>query len=726
MESSRFRRRVAVSLALGASVSRGCTNLIVTPGASVNGSTIYSYAADSAGLYGTLGRYQAKKNIPAGTTKVIYDWDSGMYLGDIPEPSETYDVVGNMNEFQLTIGETTFGGVPSLCKGQKGSVMDYGNLIWTTLQRAKTVQEAIQVMAGLVEKHGYVSEGESFTLADPTEVWVLELIGKGDLVEGEKGAVWVAKKIPDGHVAAHANQARITEFDMKDSETTRFAPDVVDFAVKAGLFDPKAGKAFSFSEVYDPISFGGARWSDARVWSYFSQVTSIPDFAKTYEKYVLGEDLSTRMPLSVPVKKKIAVRDMMQYMRNSFENTVLDMSADVGMGPWRARYRDRPLSWTYQGQTYANERSIGTQQTSWHFVAEMRGWLPADVGGVFWFGVDDARFSVHVPFYAHVKIPKSLANPGSNGAKGQDDENLLMGVENEDIFDDADEHDDLGSILDGQLGLGLEESSKKSSVDIEHFSFQSLWWINNLVANRVYTQWDVIEPVVTPAVHAFESEFFGKQKKLEEKALEISNPKRRSRFLSRASNQYTKLVLKKWQALWLQLTLQYRDGVKVLSSRPGHDHGGNAMGGAVADVVQGSGLPGENEWPAEWKKRIVEEAGDHFRVRSSRDKKLKKSSSAQDHQLLNSRKALIASGKDYRNTVATGAFLPPRGESSSYLAPDEQVASPTKKGEEANAMAWTALVTEGTAFFSRAWSRLVAPIKGKSVVLDTNADELYS
>mmetsp|Transcript_10679 Transcript_10679/g.25451 ORF Transcript_10679/g.25451 Transcript_10679/m.25451 type:complete len:619 (+) Transcript_10679:25-1881(+) len=547
-----------------------CTNLIVTPGASADGSTIYSYSADSAALYGTLDRTPGRKNIPGGTMKKIWDWDSGLYLGQIEEVGETFDVIGNMNEHQLTIGETTFGGVEELCQGQKGAVMDYGSLIWTTLQRAKTVPEAISVMADLVARYGYASEGESFTLTDPREAWVMELIGKG---QGEKGAVWMAVKIPDGHVAAHANQARIPHVDMTtaDDSVARWAPDVVDFAVKKKLYDPSKGVPFSFSDVYDPITFSGARNGEARVWSFFSKVTSIPNFEATYEAYALGSQASPRMPLHVPVKKKLTVHDIMMHMRDHYEDTALNMTSDVGAGPWAAKFRDRPLTWKYGKENYVNERSIGTQQTAWHFVANMRQWLPDPVGGVFWFGVDDATFSVHIPFYARAAVPKALRTG-------------------------------TGGILDLDL--------------------DSLFWLNDMVANKVYSKWEILAPIVAARVWELEKEFLARQPEVEAQALALwkqsqlqgaSDPgASASKHLSKHSAELTKNVQKKWLQLWKHLHVTFRDGVKVLGTTPGHDHGGKERGGPVADMEDGSGV-GNGEWRDAWKKEIVDQAGDHFR-----------------------------------------------------------------------------------------------------------------
>lgn len=295
------------------STALACTNLIVTPGASADGSTIYSYAADSAGLYGTIDRYPARKNIPDGTKRKIYDWDSGKYLGEIDEAKETYDVTGNMNEFQLVIGETTFGGLPQLCKGQKNAVIDYGTLIVLGLQRSKTAKEAIKVMTDLVAKYGYASEGESFTIADKKEVWILELIGKADLdKENPLGAVWVAQKVPDGHITSHANQARIRYFpeNYEDESNFIYAKDVKSFALKNKLWDGKS--EFSFSDIYDPVTFVGVRAGEARVWSFLSKFSNISGFEAKYYEYASGKMYwqKERMPWSTGVKEKLSVKDV--------------------------------------------------------------------------------------------------------------------------------------------------------------------------------------------------------------------------------------------------------------------------------------------------------------------------------------------------------------------------------------------------------------------------------
>lgn len=543
-----------------ADVALGCSNLIVTPGASQTGSTIYSYAADSAGLYGTLDRYVAKKNIPKGTMRKTYDWDSGVYLGEIPEAEETYDVIGNMNEYQLTIGETTFGGV-EVCMGQTTALIDYGTLIILGLQRAKTAREAITVMTDLVAKYGYYSEGESFTLTDPKEAWIMEMIGKGP---GETGAVWVARQVPDGHITAHANQSRIRFLEDGDL----YAKDVIDFAISKGLYSTSSGAAFSFADAYDPINFIGCRAAEARVWSYFSVWAEDRDFEAKYADYASGKDQSNRMPWSVPVRGKLVVQDLMTAMRNDFTGTILDMTKDVGAGSWLAKYRDRPLTWTGPDNAqYVNERAIGTQQTGWHFVSEMRSWLPDHLGVCFWFAPDDTRFSTHIPFYPYADIPKALMST-------------------------------TGAITD--------------------FTFDSLFWRNNLVSNRVYPQWEILAPVVTESITKLEDEFLRHQAVMEKLAATKSKEDA-SKMLSEMSAKKVDMVMGSQMKLWKYLTVTWRDGVKIDPPSPGHDHGGDIMGGGVGNVIQGSGI-GDNQWPESWRFRIANETGDHFKVVDNKEK----------------------------------------------------------------------------------------------------------
>ena len=348
-----------------------CTDILVTPGASEDGAAMISYNADAPQLFGYLYHYPASTTNASdsgGKSKMrkIYDWDSGVFLGEIPEAEETYNVVGNGNEHGLVIGETTFGGVPLLAWNQTGAIMDYGSLIYVTLQRAKTVKEAIHVMVDLMDTYGYYSGGESFSLADRSgEVWMMEVISRGNEY-GKKGAVWVAIRIPDGAVCAHANQARIRTFPRDDPDNCLYAHDVVDVAVFYGFYPETADPAdFSFSDVYDPVDFLNARQGEARVWSVFSQVAdNTGAFQAQYQSYALGEDTTGRMPLYIVPYKKLSLNDIMQLMANHYEGTVMDSSIDVGAGLFEAPYRPRPLEWEYEGVKYHNERSIATAKVS--------------------------------------------------------------------------------------------------------------------------------------------------------------------------------------------------------------------------------------------------------------------------------------------------------------------------------------------------------------------------
>ena len=397
---------IIVFLLSGYKFTNGCTNFLVTKGASADGSVMITYAADSHTLYGEL-YFQPAKDYPAGSMRDIYEWDTGKFLGRIPQVQYTYSVVGNMNEFQLAIAETTYGGREELGK-QAGAIMDYGSLIYVALQRAKTAREAIEVMTSLVRDFGYASSGESFSIADANEVWILEMIGKGD---GEKGAVWVAQKVPDGYICGHANQARITTFPQNDKENCLYAPDVVSFARKKGWFKGKDAD-FSFSDIYAPVDFSGARFCDARVWSGFRKVANGMD---KYTDYATGKVThggennfpNNRLPLWIKPDKKITLQEVIGMMRDHYEGTPLDMTTDVGAGPYSLPYRWRPMTWKADSVNYCHERAISTQQTGFSFVAQSRSWLPDPVGGILWFGVDDTYSTCYVPIYCGInKIPE--------------------------------------------------------------------------------------------------------------------------------------------------------------------------------------------------------------------------------------------------------------------------------------------------------------------------------
>ena len=407
-------------------IADACTNFLVTKGASKCGSTFVTYAADSHTLYGEL-YYRPAATYPAGTMMDIYEWDTGKKLGQIEQALRTYSVVGNMNEHQLVIAETTYGGREELV--DKDGIVDYGNLIYITLQRAKNAREAIKIMSELLTKYGYASEGESFSIADPNEVWIMDLIGKGqkildkkgnpDAKRNTKGAVWVAMRIPDGYVGGHANQARITNIPKEDgkkvissknlskiflpSVEVVYAYDVISYARAIGIFSG-SDEEFSFVDAYAPLTFSGARACEARVWAAFMRINRAE--AAQYEDYARGENLQHRMPLWIKPTEKLGVQDVMALMRDHFEGTSMDMTKDKGAGPYECPYRWRPMNWKYEGKAYIHERATSTQQTGFSFVAQCRGKYPDPVGGVLWFGVDDTYSTCYVPMFCGItKIP---------------------------------------------------------------------------------------------------------------------------------------------------------------------------------------------------------------------------------------------------------------------------------------------------------------------------------
>ena len=382
-----------------------CTNLIVTRGASTDGSVMVSYAADSHQLYGALYHTPAGKH-KAGSMMKVHEWDTSRYLGEIAQIAKTYSTIGNMNEHQLIIGETTFGGRHEL-EDPKGGI-DYGSLIYITLQRAKTAREAIDVIVELANTYGYASSGESFSIADKNEAWIMELIGKGP---ENKGIVWVARRIPDGYISAHANQARISTFPLNDPENCLYAEDVIEFARQKGYFSG-ADEEFSFCAAYAPLDFSAMRGCEARVWSFFRRFAEGMD---AYEDYALGHNPNNPMPLWVKPTKKLSPKDVFDMMRDHYEGTVMDMTTDIGAGGSKCPYRWRPMGFEVDGVEYVNERAIATQQTGFWFVAQARQQLPDPIGGVIWFGTDDAATSPLTPIYCgSTKVPECLDEKTAN------------------------------------------------------------------------------------------------------------------------------------------------------------------------------------------------------------------------------------------------------------------------------------------------------------------------
>lgn len=417
--------------------SNACTNYLITKGASKNGSVMISYAADSHTLYGEL-YHKAPATYPAGTMMKVYEWDTAKYLGEIGQATQTYNVIGNVNEFQVAIGETTYTGRTEL--QDTTGLVDYGSLIYITLQRSKSAREAIKVMTNLVADYGYYSTGESFSVADQNEAWIIEMIGKGP---GVKGANWVARRIPDGYVSGHANQARITTFPLANGKTSItnknidkifnpavecvYSYDVITFARTKGYITKDVKDTeFSFSDTYNPVDFGGARFCDIRVWAMFDQVSKGMDQYWDYAKGNITHDARTgyannRMPLWIKPERKIDVQDMMHFMRNHLEGTELDMTKDAGAGAFGVPYRWRPMTWEFEGKTYCNERATATQQTGFSFIAELRSDLPREIGVINWFSVGNASTSVYMPMYANMtKAPISLEQGNGDMVKYSD------------------------------------------------------------------------------------------------------------------------------------------------------------------------------------------------------------------------------------------------------------------------------------------------------------------
>ena len=540
----------------GIQVPLACTNFLISKGATVDGSTMITYAADSHTLYGEL-YYQPAMDYQAGAMRDIYEWDTGKFLGRIPQIAHTNSVVGNMNEFQVAIGETTFGGREVLFK-QSGAIMDYGSLIYVALQRAKTAREAIEVMTDLVEKYGYASEGESFSISDPNEVWILEMIGKG---EGEKGAVWVAQRIPDGYISGHANQARITTFPMNDSNNCLFAKDVISFAREKGWFEGKNAE-FSFSDVYAPVDFSGARFSDARVFAGFNKVFS---GMKQYEEYVLGNVKhagenkfpSNRMPLWIKPDKKLSVQDVINMMRDHYEGTALDMTKDIGAGPFKLPYRWRPLTFKVDSASYVNERAISTQQTGFSFVAQSRSWLPNPIGGIIWFGVDDTYSTCYVPMYCGI-------------------------TETPECF---------------KVGNG----------DMLTFSETSAFWTFNLVSNFAYLRYDAMIPDIQKVQKNLEDKFVAYTPSVDMAAQNLWNSGKKSEtlnFLTDYSVAQANGMTKEWKKLSQYLIVKFIDG-NIKKEKDG------AFERTDTGMPPGPDQPGYPEW---WKKVIVDETGDHLKV----------------------------------------------------------------------------------------------------------------
>ncbi len=576
------------SLALACSISAfradACTNVIVTKGASADGSCMVSYAADSHLLYGEL-YFKPQADWRKGSLLAINDWDTNQYLGTIDQVEHTYKTVGNMNEHQLIIGETTFGGREGL--NDPNGIMDYGSLIYVTLQRASSAREAIKIMAELVKKYGYFSEGESFSIVDKDEAWIMEMVGKGS---SERGAVWVALRIPDGYICSHANQSRIETFPLNDPENCLYADDVIEFARKNGWFSGNDSE-FSFRDAYCPADFGALRGCESRVWSAFN-ILSQGSFtfedndgnlttrdAQDYLDYAMGYNPDNRLPLWIKPSKKVTVKNVADVMRDHYEGTPMDMTTDIGAGGNALPYRWRPMDFEYEGKRYTNERAIATQQTGFWFVGQARSEYPDVIGGILWFGTDDAATSYVTPIYSNTnKVP--------------------------DCF-------------------------KQGNGDLLTYSRHASFWINNRITNACYRMYNIMAPFVRERIDKFENEQMEKVRQNDEKALELfkkamGSAERRGKRNSSSYNVMTdtgnsfyavkqlltnysvntaQKIFKEWQDLEITMTVKFIDGnVKAQNEDGSFKHSDFSTG-----IPDGLTQPGYTDV---WKEAVVHFHGD--------------------------------------------------------------------------------------------------------------------
>jgi len=494
---------LSAAMLLASSGAFACSNLIVGKKASFDGSVMVSYNADDYGMFGHLCHYPAGTH-PKGSMRQIYDWDSGVYHGEIEEAPVTYNVIGNINEFQLSIGETTYGGREEMVDST--GILDYGSLIYVTLQRAKTAREAISVMTSLVEKYGYNSEGETFSICDPNEAWIMEMQGTG---AGSKGVVWVAMRIPDDAICAHANQSRIGKFNMKDKKNVLYSKNVISYARKMGWFNGKDSD-FSWKITYAFPDFSGRRFCDARVWSFFNHYAD--DFDR-YLPWALGKDKDAEdMPLWIVPNRKLSVADVENGMRDHYEGTALALdTTSIGGGIYEMPYRPTPLTFTVDGKQYFNERPISTQQTAFTFVSQLRSWLPREIGGVLWFGNDDANMVAYTPVYCG-----NTVQPACYNTKG---------------------------------------------ADAVTFSSDNAFWLCNMVSNMVYPRYSQLFPELKAVRDSLETSYFANQTSIEKQAADLYKTDKAAalKLLNNYSNTKADEMLVSWKHLATRIIVKYND-----------------------------------------------------------------------------------------------------------------------------------------------------------------------
>ena len=539
-------RKLFLSLLLCTGVinALACTNFIVGKKASADGSVMCTYSADDYGMFLGLCHYPAGKHAK-GEMLQIYDWDTKEYHGQIPQAAETYNVIGNINEYQVTIGETTFGGREEMV--DTTGILDYGSLIYIALQRSKTAREAISVMTRLVETYGFCSEGETFTICDPNEAWIMEMMGKGP---GSKGVVWVAVRIPDDAICAHANQSRIRTFDQKDKKNVMFSKDCIKFARSKGWFTGK-DKDFSFCDVYAAPTFSGRRACEARVWSFFNR---FGDMDK-YLPYVEGKVKDAEpMPLWIVPNKKVSLQDLEASMRDHYEGTPFDLGNDLGQGVWEMPYRPTPLSFKVDGKAYFNERPVSTQQTAFSYVSQMRSWLPRQIGGVLWFGNDDGNMVAYTPIYCGNTVqPECYNTPGA---------------------------------------------------DAVTFSDKNAFWVCNWVSNMVYPRYSQMFPSLKEVRESLDNSYIANQGEIEKQALKLygESEQKAVDYLTDYSNTQAQQMLARWKELAIYLIVKYND----MAVKPTKD-------GKFLRTKTGNGATVKRTgFPEKVARALVKQTGDRF------------------------------------------------------------------------------------------------------------------
>lgn len=538
---------IAIALLTISAKASACTNVIVTKGASKDGSCLVSYAMDSHTEYGELF-FKPAADWPKGSKREVYDWETGIYRCKIDQVPHTYKYVGNMNEKQLIIMETTFGGREGLGNEQG---IDYGALIYITLERAATAREAIATMDQLVQTYGYPSEGETFSIADKNECWIMEMVGKGS----EKGAVWVAIRIPDGYVSAHANQSRIHHFPLNDPENCLYSPDVISFARSRGFFEG-SDEEFSFCDAYCPADWSGLRACEARAWSALRILCGKNFDSEKYLDFAMGFNPDNKMPLYVKPDRKIGVDDIAYVMRDHFEGTPMDFSEDAGAGPFRLPYRPRPMSFTLDGQDYMFERSIATQQTGIWYIGQSRGSMPDEVGGILWFGVDDAATSAITPIYTSINAVPECFREGN------------------------------GSMME--------------------YSPTSAFWLFNRVAHFAYLMYDRVAPEIRAAAERYEAENYQIVNDIDAKALRMlkgGNSRQVAGMLTEFCASRSQQLFNKWTDLSNYLLVKYVDfNIKKQNEDGSFVDDGAGVGIPVA--------PNHPELRERWLRSVVKDNGE--------------------------------------------------------------------------------------------------------------------